>query len=140
MARPTVVLDGIRELTAALKAIDAELPRSVRMALNAGAELTVSRAKPLIPKLTGKAARSVKAASTRSDVRIKAGGKRAPWYPWLDFGGKVGRKDSVVRRFYSDGRYLYPEFYKLLETGQFEEALLTELREVIRQAGMELQD
>jgi hypothetical protein len=41
-------------------------------------------------------------------VRVGIGGRRAPYYPWLDFGGKTGPKRSVERPFYKEGRYLYP--------------------------------
>jgi hypothetical protein len=35
------------------------------------------------------------------------GGRRAPYMPWLDFGGAVGPARSVTRPFIRRGRYLY---------------------------------
>jgi hypothetical protein len=52
----------------------------------------------------------VKAASGQREARIKAGSAKAPYYPWLDFGGKVGKNRSVDRKFKPEGRYLYPTY------------------------------
>jgi hypothetical protein len=41
---------------------------------------------------------------------VVGGGARVPWYPWIDFGGSVGRKRSVHRAFLPDGRFIYPGF------------------------------
>ena len=43
-------------------------------------------------------------------ARIEAGGSKVPYYPWLDFGGRVGRRKSVHRPFLKDGRYIYDAF------------------------------
>lgn len=107
MPRLTIEVTGLRELRTQLKAMDADLPKQVKVALNAAAELVISYAKPKIPKRSGAAAASLKARSGQLDARIAAGGRRAPYYPWLDFGGKVGRADSVDRPFYTEGRYIY---------------------------------
>ena len=107
MPRLTIEVTGLRELRTQLKAMDADLPKQVKVALNAAAELVISYAKPKIPKRSGAAAASLKARSGQLDARIAAGGRRAAYYPWLDFGGAVGRADSVRRPFYVEGRYIY---------------------------------
>lgn len=98
---------GLREFQRSLKKMDSDLPKALRVALNGAANLIIDRAKPLIPKRTGAARNSLKAKSTQKAVRIGVGGRKAPYYPWLDFGGRTGRNKSVHRPFYRQGRYLY---------------------------------
>jgi hypothetical protein len=73
---------------------------------------------------TGRAQSSVRPHFSGNSLYISAGGARAPYYPWLDFGGKgvVGwpRKIRVAtsghgrymkknkRPFIKEGRWLYP--------------------------------
>jgi hypothetical protein len=61
-----------------------------------------------VPKLTGLAAASVKARATDRGASIAVGGQAVPYYPWLDFGGSVGRGDRIKRPYLPEGRYLYP--------------------------------
>lgn len=133
-----IKVDGLAQFSRSLKKLDADLPKALRIALNDVADLVVSDAVPRIPKRTGRAARSVKARSTRTAVRVVGGGNRAPYYPWLDFGGPVGRKHSVKRPFLKDGRYLYESYFKLKASGEFERALTKALVNVAQQAGMEV--
>jgi hypothetical protein len=117
-----IAVDGLKEFNRGLRRLDAELPKGLRIALNGCSDFLIQKTKGLIPKRTGAAANSLKAKSTRTSVRIGVGGKRAPYYPWLDFGGKTGIGGSVKRPFYKEGRYLYPtlrhnrdEFTKIME-------------------------
>lgn len=106
--RTTVSVDGLKQFTRSLKDLDAALPKQVRVALNASADFLIGRAQPKIPTRSGAARASLRARSSRTAVRIAVGGRRAPYYPWLDFGGRVGPDDSVARPFLTEGRYLYP--------------------------------
>jgi hypothetical protein len=135
MADP-IKIDGLAQFNRELKKLDAELPKAMRIALNEAADVIVSYAVPLIPKRTGRAARSVKARSTRNAARVVGGGNRAPYYPWLDFGGRVGRNRSVQRPFLSDGRYIYEGYFKRRD--EFGEVLTRALLGVAAQAGIEV--
>ena len=106
-----IKVQGLNEFSKNLKKISKDLPKAVRLAGNEAAQLIVSWAKPKVPKRSGKAAGSIKAASTQKTARVRAGGNRAPYYAWLDFGGRVGQKKATQRKFYSDGRYLYPALH-----------------------------
>jgi hypothetical protein len=136
MAIEPIKVTGLKEFTRNLRKIDADLPKVLRLANNDVADLIVSWAKPRVPTKTGAAASTVKAASTRSEVRVKGGSNKAPYYPWLDFGGRVGRKKSVKRSFYSDGRYLYPGL--VANRDALTERLAERLLEVCRSAGVEV--
>lgn len=103
-----VRIDGLRELQAKLKAVDGQLQKQLRLVLNDAVQIVVDDAKGSVPKRTGKAANSLKAQSQQRKAVIKAGGARVPYYPWLDFGGAVGRNNSVNRDFIKSGRYIYP--------------------------------
>lgn len=59
-----------------------------------------------------------------------------PYYPWLDFGGRVGRHNSVSRPFQTRGRYIFEGFYR--NRDEFTEVMETNLRSVVRAAGLEL--
>lgn len=105
-----IKVHGLRELQASLKAIDGESQKEIRTALNEALDDVVGKIRPKIPVETGAARSSLKAQSGQREARIKAGGARVPYVPWLEFGGRVGRKRSIQRRFISQGRYIYPTY------------------------------
>lgn len=131
-----VGIKGLAEFNRGLRKLDSEAPKQLRIGLNSAAELLIDRTRPQIPSRTGAARGSLKARSTRTSARIAVGGKRAPYYPWLDFGGKTGRNKSVVRPFFKKGRYLY------VTLGNIRPQILDELdqaiRTVARNAGLEV--
>lgn len=106
-----IKISGLAEFTRNLKKLDSDLPKALRIAFNGCAQVVVDDATPKIPTLTGKAKRSVKARSTSTASRIVGGSNKAPYYPWLDFGGKVGKNRSVSRPFIKHGRYIYDAYF-----------------------------
>lgn len=104
-------IDGLRDLQAALRAMDGESQKLLRGTLNQAAETVAAGARRRVPTRTGKAAGSIKVASSQREARVKAGGTKAPYMPWLDYGGRVGRGKSVVRPFVKGGRYVYPTYF-----------------------------
>ena len=109
----TIAIQGLRETSRALRRIDAEAPKQLRLVFNDAAGLLVGYVKQHAPVLTGRAVASVKARSTRTAARVAVGGPRAPYYPWLDFGGRTGPRRSVYRPFIKQGRYVYPGLAEL---------------------------
>jgi hypothetical protein len=134
-----IKVEGLNQFARNLKKLDADLPKALRVALNSSAELVVDRARPDVPRRSGRARGSIRPRSTRTAVRVTGGGRRAPYYPWLDFGGRVGRRRSVARAFMKDGRYIYDAYFKLKAAGEFQEALEDALLDVARQAGVEVE-
>lgn len=132
----TIKIDGLKAFTRNLKRLDAEVPKAMRVALNAAADIVLDYARPRVPKRSGRAAKSLKARSTQTAVRVVAGGKGAPYYPWLDFGGRVGRRKRTTRRFVKEGRYLYPAL--TAKRADFEQAVRAALVEGARAAGLEV--
>lgn len=130
-----VEIKNLKPLAASLKRIDAESAKGLQVALKGVAGLVVKKVIPQIPRKKGAAANSVKASATKTSAKITFGGTKAPYYPWLDFGGRVGRKKSVVRTFYKQGRYIYPTLER--EQENITKALEDALSGVIRSAGLQ---
>lgn len=133
----TIRVTGLREFQRALKAMDAGLPRQLRLALNEAAKEVIDYAQPRIPRRTGRAAGSLKARSSQREARIAVGGRRAPYYPWLDFGGQGRRKGRPAKReFIREGRYVYPAL--AARRDRVTEIMANALAQLARDAGLEV--
>jgi hypothetical protein len=130
-----VEVGGLAALSRGLKAVDSNAPKELRLALNSAADLLVDETKPTIPSDTGAARRSLVARSTRTSARVAVGGKRAPYFPWLDFGGQ-GRRPGrpAARPFLREGRYVYPALRHIRP--KIEQQLQESISAVIRNAGL----
>lgn len=136
MSESRITITGIKEFQRSLKQLDTDLPKQLRIALNEASQLVVDKAKPKIPRRSGNAAASLKVRSSQWEARIAAGGRKAPYYPWLDFGGKVGPHKSVHRPFFKEGRYIYPALKANRE--QIIEVMATAISDLARDAGLEV--
>lgn len=133
-----IKITGLAEFNRNIRKINSDLPKVLRKAQNVGADLVVDWAQPRVPYgTTGRTRRSVRASSTRTASKVTGGGARVPWYPWIDFGGRVGRKRSVHRAFTPSGRYIYPGY--AARRDEIKAALYGALVEVAEQADMEVQ-
>lgn len=103
-----IAVQGMKELQRALKELDGESQKQIRVALNTVADTVAQGAARRVPVKTGKARASLRAMSSQRETRIAAGGRKAPYYGWLDFGGRIGRNKSVARPFVPGGRYIWP--------------------------------
>jgi hypothetical protein len=131
-----IVVEGLKEFSRALRKLDNDLPKALRLAHNEAAQLIVDYARPRVPRKTGRAAGTIKAKSTRTASRVSEGSKAVPYVPWLDFGGRVGPKRSVKRPFVKEGRFLYKALGATHD--EFSQLLTEKLVEVARSAGMEV--
>jgi len=134
VSRIGVEIEGIKQLSNALKRFDPEVGKELKLALKSCADFLISKARPEVPTLTGAAARSLKSRAIKDQVKVAAGGRSAPYYAWLDFGGKVGRNKSVVRPFLKRGRYLYPTMDRNQDA--FNKILVKALRDATRKSGL----
>lgn len=103
-----VEVRGIKDLSKALREIDKDLPKELGAGLAEAAAIVADAARPKVPQRTGKAAASIKVRKQQRGAALAVGGSKAPYFPWLDFGGKTGRNNSVRRPFVPGGRYIYP--------------------------------
>lgn len=136
MVRATIEVTGLREFRASLKKMDAALPKQIRVALNKASELVISYARPRVPSKSGRAAGSLKVRSSQTEARIAAGGTRAPYYPWLDFGGHVGQHGATARPFLTEGRYIYPGLRE--NRAKITDVMSAALTELATEAGLEV--
>jgi hypothetical protein len=103
-----IQVQGLREFQASLRKMDADLPKQLRVALNEASGIVVDYAQGHIERKSGAAAASLKAQSSQREARVALGGRRAPYAPWLDFGGQGRVKGRPpARPFLKDGRYVY---------------------------------
>lgn len=131
-----IEIRGIKEFQRSLRKMGADLPKQLRIALNQASQLVIDKAQPAIPRKSGAAAASLKVRSSQREARIAAGGRKAPYYPWLDFGGKVGRDRSVSRPFHKEGRYIYPALRK--NRDEITQVMATAISDLARGAGLDV--
>jgi hypothetical protein len=116
MGEVPIRVDGIPEVAKALRAVDKGLVKLLRDGMKEAAEIAATEIRTRVPKRSGRAAASVKAKGTNKGGGITFGGTKAPYYPWLDFGGSVGKghqagkafSGAVKRPIIDGGRYVYP--------------------------------
>lgn len=131
-----IKVEGLADLNRSLRKLNADAPKGLRLALNDTADFFVGKIRPRIPRRTGRAAASLVAKSTRTSARVAVGGRRARYYPWLDFGGRTGINRSVDRKFIKEGRYVYPTLKR--ERPEVEKKLNGALVAVARGAGLDV--
>lgn len=129
-------ITGLKELQAALKRMDGESQKKLRLVQNEAADIIVQSAKRKVPRKSGKAAASIKAQSSQREGKVIAGGRKAPYYAWLDFGGSAGPYKSIKRPYRQGGRYLYPSFGE--NRAEIMEALARGLKQLIEESGLEV--
>lgn len=136
-ASPVAVrVEGLTELRKALKEIDQKLPRTIRVALNQGAEVVVQAARPTIPERTGRLAATLRPSSTQREGRVTLGTGAVLYAGWVEFGGKiphVGGGESV-RPYIRGGRYLFPAAER--KTDQVVEVCDRAVSDLIAKAGL----
>lgn len=134
--RGKIRITGLNEFRRALRQIDRDAPKGLRKAGNKAADIVVAEAKPRVPLGPGKgghAKSSIRAASTASAARVRGGGRRFPYYGWLDFGGPRNKPRPPERPYFKSGRYIWAAF--AAERDRVEGVLRDELTDVARQAG-----
>jgi hypothetical protein len=132
-----IEVKGLREFQSALKQMDSGLPKQLRITLNKASELVIDYAQARMPSRTGRARGSLKARSSQREARVALGGRRAPYAPWLDFGGQGRVKGRPApREFRRGGRYVYPG----LEVNRAEvtELMSQALTDLAKSAGLEV--
>lgn len=141
IAPGAVHIEGLRELQAALRKMDGNSQKQLRVVLNNVVELVATTARSRVPHRSGRAAGSIKPQSSQREARVVAGGG-VPYYFWLDFGGTVGRGKrgagtGPIRRANvgKDGRYLYAAYRDRRATVR--EELSKGLQELITSSGLE---
>lgn len=104
-----IEITGLREFQRSLRAMDATLPKQLRLALNEASDEVIDYAAPRFPRKSGRAAASLKARSSQREARVGLGGRRAAYAPWLVYGGQGRIKGRPApREFIKEGRDFGP--------------------------------
>lgn len=132
-----ITVTGLREFQRALRGMDANLPKQIRLILNKATGLVIDYAEPRFARRTGRAAASLKARSSQREARVALGGRAAPWAPWVDFGGQGRRPGRPPHReFIKSGRYVYRGLE--LKRPEIIERMSEGLSDLARAAGLEV--
>ena len=106
-----VEIDGVAQVDAALVALAQACDRQLDEEIDDTADTVASRtraAMPLGPTAHGHLRGSVGVERTAGlRATVAHGGPRFPYSAWLEFGGNVGRHNSVHRTWIRGGRYLF---------------------------------
>lgn len=133
-----IKITGLRDFQRALKTMDGESQKQLRVVLNEAATTVAKGASRRVPRRTGRAAASLRAMSSQREARVMGGSKKAPYYGWLDFGGRIGRDRATRRPFVAGGRYMYPAFSANRDS--IYKALQASLSALARNAGLDTHD
>ena len=104
--KAAVEVKGLGDLNKALKGVDKELPKEMRLGLKAIAQRFIPDVASKVPVLTGKLSGSLKAGATAKSASVSTS---VLYAGFIEFGGSVGRKKAVKRQFVQRGRYIFPE-------------------------------
>jgi hypothetical protein len=109
-----IYVENLGQVRAHLRRIEPSLLPEMTREMKAAADAAVvPAARSRINSRSGQAAGSLRATSRgNKGIFIVGGGARAPYYPWLDFGGTLrpvgARRNTQVRPFIRRGRYIRP--------------------------------
>lgn len=106
--QPDIQVNGIADVQKALRSVSADLPRDLRRINKEAADLVREGARSRAPRRTGKLRDSIASRAEQRGASLKGGGARVPYFGFIDFGGSVGRNNSVKRPFIRRGRIIYP--------------------------------
>jgi hypothetical protein len=136
MTAARIEVKGLREFQTQLRKMDADLPKQLRVALNKASGLVIDYAQAHMPSKSGRARASLKARSSQREARIAMGGKRAPYAPWLDFGGKGKHGRPAPRPYMKEGRYVYKGL--AVKRAEVIDVMQEAVLDVARGAGLEV--
>lgn len=131
-----IQVKGLREVQAALRKVDSELPKALRRVNLAAAEIVAQEARRRAPVKTGKLRKSIKAQGQQRGASVKGGTpSRVPYFGFIDFGGVTGRYGNAKRPFIKDGRIIYPSVARRKQEAlEFYERAVDDL---IKKAGLD---
>lgn len=129
-------IDGLKDAQSALRAIDDGLGKVLRQTLNVGSALVVKETLPWMPRRTGRAQASVRASSTQNKARVTEGSNKAPYVPWLDFGGRRPGDSAPRKNWGHAGRYVWRTLG--VHNDEIMEELSTALVALVRSVGLEV--
>lgn len=133
----TIKIEGLKQFQAALRRVDADLPKLLRVTFNDAMKLVIDYAAGQMPRRSGRMINSLKPRSQQRTARIAMGGSKAPYGPWVDFGGQGKRKGRPpARPFLKEGRFIYKGL--AVKKNEITEVMSKGMTDIARQAGLEV--
>jgi len=149
-----VKIEGLADFQAALRRMDGQSQKMLRVVLNEAAEIVAEAAKKKAPEKTGALRNSIRATSQQRYAVVSGGSSRVPYFGFIDYGGTVGRARSseryrfakrkglagarAVREFIPTGRILYPAF--LANEAEVRKAMEQGLTKLARDVGFTVEN
>lgn len=113
MAEVEIVVKGLDRYQASLSRARLESTRQLDLLTDRAAQLLRDDTARRVPRGRSGAARaSVRVVGGAGTSQVVAGGHKAPYYGWLDFGGVAGR-NGARRPYNRRGRYLLRALFSL---------------------------
>lgn len=132
-----VRVTGAEEIQRAMQEAGSGLPKMQRDALKDVLGEVVDYARPRMPTRTGRARASLKARAGEKGGTVTLGGAKAPWAPWLDFGGQGKRPGRPpARPFLKQGRYVYAAL--AVRQKDIDQIMSDGLDTLVRRAGLDV--
>lgn len=119
-----IKISGLRDFQAALRAMDGETQKQLRVVFNDAAAIVAAGARRTVPTDTGKAQASLRAKSGQREAVAAGGGSKAYWYVYLEGGS----------RYMTAGRHLSKSYR--VNRAHIEEVLADGLTELVRRSGL----
>lgn len=127
---------GLGDLQKAVATLGPAGERELYAVMGSASKLIVAAARPLVPERTGRARGSLKVVPSNKKIAIQAGGDVAPYFGWLDFGGRVGRKKHTWRTRTDGGRYVYPTYHRHVD--DIDKLMQAAIKRITAAAGLEM--
>lgn len=128
-----VWVTGEKEWQFALKRLEASLPTVEKDSGTESAILVAARARALVPIGPGLNGH-VKSTVESTGSTVHGGGFNFRYFGWLEFGGAVGKNNSVRRPWLRSGRYIYRSYRE--QRPIIEEKMEDALESAIRRSGL----
>jgi hypothetical protein len=128
--------DGIPHAMACLDRLRERADAHLDQEAGEAAEEVATRTRmaiPLGPVAGGHAKSSVRVERGHIEATVHEGGPAFPYLPWLEFGGRVGRKHANHRQWIEGGRYMYRAL-SMIKPG-IEPSMHDGMREAARESG-----
>lgn len=141
-ANPVIIVRGLKEFRQACAVL--QDTKDFREAMKRVAQRVVDEATDSVPEVKGVARSSYKARAAGAGARVVFGGTKAPYVPWLEFGGRkhgplkgktTGRTQPIDRERVVGGRYLYPAIWRNQEETEIQ--VLKEINVLIKRYGFD---
>lgn len=133
----SVEVEGLKELRAALRQAEGRSPKELAAAGLPAATIAASAASRRVPSITGRTAGSVRPFATATGGGVRAGGAKAAWFGWLDFGGRRPQEKAsggLGRPVIKAGRYIYPAIDA--EEVRIVDTYVAAIEKLLRQVGL----